>query len=68
MCAPPRRLAEIGVDARQFSPLIPNAQALEDLPDASPDATSVVAAPPGAVVSTAMSWPYRFGFCDPAAS
>jgi 16S rRNA (guanine1207-N2)-methyltransferase len=46
--APPRELAEVGPAARQLSPLVPGAEALEDLPAASLGRL-VVAAPPGAI-------------------
>jgi 16S rRNA (guanine1207-N2)-methyltransferase len=46
--APPPALVTIPKDARQVSPLVPGAGALEDSPDASLDAIAV-AAPPGAV-------------------
>ena len=46
--APPRALAEVGAGARQLSPLVPGAEALEDLADASL-ARLVIAAPPGAI-------------------
>src|SRR5580693_3864611 len=41
-------LATIPAGARQISPLIPGADVLEDIPDASLDSV-VVAAPPGAI-------------------
>jgi 16S rRNA (guanine1207-N2)-methyltransferase len=46
--APPLELAEVGAGARQLSPLVPGAEALEDLPDAALTRL-VIAAPPGAV-------------------
>jgi 16S rRNA (guanine1207-N2)-methyltransferase len=46
--APPPALADVGAGARQLSPLVPGAEALEDLPDAALDRL-VIAAPPGAV-------------------
>jgi 16S rRNA (guanine1207-N2)-methyltransferase len=46
--APPPALVTIPDDARQVSPLVPGAIALEDLPDASLDSIAV-AAPPGAI-------------------
>ena len=46
--APPPELADVPPDARQVSPLVPGAFALEDEPDGSLD-TVVVYAPPGAV-------------------
>ena len=46
--APPLALVDIPEDARQVSPLVPGASALEAAPDASLDRL-VVAAPPGAV-------------------
>lgn len=46
--APPRELAEVARDARQVSPLVVGAEAIEDLADASLDRITV-AAPPGAV-------------------
>jgi 16S rRNA (guanine1207-N2)-methyltransferase len=45
---PPRELAEVARDARQVSPLVPGAEAIEDLVDASLDRLTI-AAPPGAV-------------------
>jgi 16S rRNA (guanine1207-N2)-methyltransferase len=46
--APPPALVNIPEGARQISPLVPGAGALEDMPDASLDAIAV-AAPPGAI-------------------
>ena len=46
--APPPALVTIPKDARQLSPLVPGAGALEGIPDTSLDAI-VVAAPPGAI-------------------
>jgi 16S rRNA (guanine1207-N2)-methyltransferase len=46
--APPRDLAQVSPAARQLSPLVPDAEALEDLADACLDRL-VVAAPPGAI-------------------
>jgi 16S rRNA (guanine1207-N2)-methyltransferase len=46
--APLRELVEVGPGARQLSPLVPGAESLEDLPDASLSRL-VIAAPPGAV-------------------
>ena len=46
--APPPALVNIPEGARQISPLVPGAGALEDTPDASLDAIAV-AAPPGAI-------------------
>jgi 16S rRNA (guanine1207-N2)-methyltransferase len=46
--APPPALVEIPMAARQVSPLVPGADALEQIPDASLDSI-VIAAPPGAI-------------------
>lgn len=46
--APPRELTEVARDARQVSPLVPGAEAIEDLAAASLERLTI-AAPPGAV-------------------
>jgi 16S rRNA (guanine1207-N2)-methyltransferase len=46
--APPRELAEVAREARQVSPLVVGAEAIEDLADASLERLTI-AAPPGAV-------------------
>jgi len=46
--APPPALVEVPKDARQVSPLVPGADVLEDIPDASLESI-VVAAPPSAI-------------------
>jgi len=46
--APPPALVNIPPDARQVSPLVPGADALEEIPNASLDGI-VIAAPPGAI-------------------